>query len=100
MKKPQTLWASIVFILGLIFILHAQEAEMTAIQVEPLSLKSTDLQTFNSLSEAQVTALMSALDATPTISADDLPGSGTFWSLQNPNFPPFPGNINQLPVWQ
>ncbi|MEI6196797.1 MAG: hypothetical protein WCS42_20980 [Verrucomicrobiota bacterium] len=64
-------------------LVHGQESPMAIIQIAPLSLTPTDLQTFRSLSEAQVTALVSALDATPTIPADALPRSGTFWALAN-----------------
>jgi hypothetical protein len=90
-----------IFILGgfvaLLNLLHAQEVE-TAIQVAPLSLTPTDLQALPSLSEAQATALLSALAATPTISADALPRSGTYWSLANPAWPPLPGNFHSFPV--
>lgn len=99
MKKLQILWASIVFILGLIFILHAQEAEMTAIHVGPLSLKVTDLPTLKTLSDAELETFLNALDATPTIPAEALPRSATLWSLANPTWPPFPGNVNHLSAW-
>ena len=103
MKQNKNHGVGIFILCGFIVLLnlvHAQEVEMTAIHVQPLSLTPTDLQTFRSLSEAQMTALVSALDATPTIPAESLPRSGTFWSLANPTWPPLPGNINRLPSWQ
>ena len=59
------------------FEVNGQEVEAT-IQAQALSLRPTDLQMLPLLTEAQVTALVSALDATPTISADTLPRSGTY----------------------
>jgi hypothetical protein len=54
------------FILGGFIIclnlLQAQEAEVPAIQIEPLSLTPADLITFTSLTEAQAAALASMLD--------------------------------------
>src|SRR5487761_2250487 len=102
MKPIRKIFGSL-FILGgcvvLLNLLHAQAADTTAIQVEPLSLTPADLQAFTSLSEAQVTALISALDATPTIPAAAVPKSATLWSLAHPTWPPLPGDIHGLPVW-
>src|SRR5487761_2473141 len=102
MKPIRKIFGSL-FILGgcvvLLNLLHAQAADTTAIQVEPLSLTPADLQAFTSLSEAQVAALISALDATPTMSAAALPRCATLWSLAHPTWPPLPGDIHGLPVW-
>jgi len=57
---------------ALLGLLHAQETETTAIQIEPLSLKSSDLPTLKTLSDADLAAFWSDLDAIPTIPADDL----------------------------
>jgi hypothetical protein len=102
MKLTKKLLAGSLMLGGFIalsILLHAQEAEMPSIQVEPLSLTPSDLKSFPSLSEAQAAALASELDATPTISADEQPRSGTFWSLANPKWPPLPGNLYGFPVW-
>jgi hypothetical protein len=93
------------FILGglvaLLNLLHAQEAEtMATIQVQPLSLSGTDMPTLKTLSDAELSTFLNELDATPMISADAIPESGTFWSLQHPDWPPLPGNAIGAPVWQ
>ncbi|HXI72514.1 MAG TPA: hypothetical protein VNN22_19395 [Verrucomicrobiae bacterium] len=84
---------------ALLGLLHAQETETMAIQIEPLSLSSSDLPTLKTLSDSDLATFLSELDSTPTIPADALPRCGTFWSLANPTWPPLPGNMNGLPVW-
>src|SRR6266705_4609229 len=103
MKKPQTLWACSVFILGLVFILHAQETETTDIQVEPLPFTGWDVASFSVFSEEQTAALVSLLDETPVIPFSSLSPDqffGNFYSLQNPDWPPLPGNISGSSVWK
>jgi hypothetical protein len=91
MKKSPAMRVGIVFVLGLVFLLHAQEAA-------PLSLTPADVATFSSLSEAQLAALVSALDETPTFAVE--PGTnGTFWSLQNPGSAPLPFDSSDSGVW-
>jgi hypothetical protein len=72
------------------------------LQAQPLSLTPADVQSFSSLSEAQLAALLGELDATPTLTMDALPYNGmagTFWSLQKPDSAPFPYDVSGAPVW-
>lgn len=77
-------------------------ADATSAQAEPLVLNTADMATVQTLSDTELAALISALDATPQIAYDALPNNtvGTFYSLQNPEWPPLPGDVNGLPVWQ
>jgi hypothetical protein len=42
---------------------------------------------------------LSLIEATTPLSADSVPFVGTFYSAQNPKWPPLPSNINDLPAW-
>ena len=46
-------------------------------------------------------AQLQAIEAQPTIPASTVPfrSPATFFSAQNPFWPPFPGNVNDLPLW-
>jgi hypothetical protein len=72
--------------------LHAQEAGT-------ISLTPADLVSLNNLSPAQLAALISTLEATPTLSADSVPPGATYFSLQNSTMPPMPFNLSGSPVW-
>jgi hypothetical protein len=109
MKKPQMFWAGLVFVTGLIFILHAQDATLdtalpvqaAALQVEPLPLTAKDIRILPLLSDKDLATFIEAMVLTPTIEPEDLPPFAPgFWSLQNPNWPPLPGNIKSVPAWQ
>ncbi len=79
----------------------AQDTTMP-VQSGPISLGVTNITTLESLTDAQLEQLTKVLAATPTILPGVLPGGGmggTFYSLQNPEWPPLPGDIRQLPVW-
>ncbi|MGA2801004.1 MAG: hypothetical protein ABSE97_01315 [Verrucomicrobiota bacterium] len=68
------------------------------IQSSPISLDVTNITTLQSLTDAQLEQLTRVLAATPTI----LPSAGragTFYSLQNPEWPPLPADVQQVPVW-
>ncbi len=72
------------------------------VQSSPISLGVTNITTLGSLTDAQLAQLIRVLAATPTITPGVLPGGGmggTFYSLQNPEWPPLPGDMRQLPVW-
>ena len=72
---------------ALLSLLHAQAAETSVVQVEPLSLKATDMQSLKKLSDAELETFVNLLDAMPTISFDALPlngRAGTCYSLQHP----------------
>jgi hypothetical protein len=44
-------------------------------------------------------AQLAEVEKLPMIEADTLPCGGTFYSAQCPTWPPFPGNVLGLPVW-
>ncbi|MDR3562670.1 MAG: alpha/beta hydrolase, partial [Negativicutes bacterium] len=64
-----------------------------------LVLSGTNISSLRSFSDDQLTTLVNALDATPTIPASALPIWATCWSLQQPDFPPFPGDTIGVNVW-
>lgn len=67
-----------------------------------LALSCTNISSISSWSDDQLTTLVNVLDATPIISASDLPRGGVgiaCWSLQNPNWPPLPGNTIGVDAW-
>jgi hypothetical protein len=70
---------------------HAQET-VTSIQL------GTDLLSATNVMEA-IEANLPAIEATATISADSVPFLGNFYSAQCTNWPPLPGNVLNLPIW-
>jgi hypothetical protein len=68
------------------------------VQSNPISLSVTKITTLESLTDAQLEQLIRVLAATPTI-LPEAGRAGNFYSLQNPDWPPLPGDIRQLPVW-
>ena len=88
------------FIIGLQF-LHAQSTTLP-IRPGPISVGMTNITTLESLTDAQLALLIRELAATPTITPGNLPGAGragNFYSLQNPEWPPLPADVRQVPVW-
>ena len=80
---------------------HAQETA-TLPQAGRVPLTAANIKRLESFSDTQLEALLNTLAATPTISADSLPSkgmAGNFLSLAHPNWPPLPGDIRQIPVW-
>ena len=74
----------------------------TTLATDPLSLQIEDLPSLHKLTDAQLAAVVQALDGTPTMAPADLPNEGkfaTYFSLQHPEWPPLPGNLNQQSVW-
>jgi hypothetical protein len=67
-----------------------------------LSLTPADMPELKKLSDAQLEVLVNALESTPQIPFSALPrrSAGSYFSLANPDFPPFPGDVNMLPVWK
>ncbi len=43
--------------------------------------------------------MLQAVEATTPVPAESAPRGGTFYSAQFPNWPPLPGNIHNVPVW-
>ena len=71
-----------------------------------LELSGTNISSFKTFSDDELTALVGVLDATPTIPMSDLPtnrlGSvigGTFWSLEQPGMPPLPFDAGGFDLW-
>jgi hypothetical protein len=48
---------------------------------------------------ASIQSALEAIEQLPALSADSVPPVGTFYSAQNPHWPPLPGNLNSVPVW-
>jgi hypothetical protein len=74
----------------------------TSAQSGVLSLSGTNISSLASWSNGQLTTLVNVLNASPTISASDLPRGGmgiTCWSLQNSSLPPLPGNTIGVDGW-
>ena len=87
MKKSVAIRAGIV--LGLIFILPAQEAAAQDQSVQAL---------------ADLDVMLQALEATTPVPANSLPQTGNFWSAQHAPgsreaWPPLPGNMLGLEAW-
>jgi hypothetical protein len=88
---------AIVTLAAFALVLHAQDTTLP-IQSSPISLGVTNITTLGSLTDAQLEQLIRVLAATPTITPGGGMG-GTFYSLQNPEWPPLPADVRQLPVW-
>lgn len=99
MKRPQIAWACIISILGLIFILHAQETA-TSVQMGTQTLEATPVQAASDLdvmvqaveSTAPMPASAVPPDACNFYSTQHLPGTENEW-------PPLPGDVLKLPFW-
>jgi len=73
------------------------------VQYAPITINVGDLHELYQLTDPQLEVFLGELAATPQISTNALPDNGqggTFYSLQNPNWPPLPGDIHGQPVWQ
>ena len=102
MKTTRVVGVGVAFVLAITFILRGQ-VTVTFIQAETISLSGTDVAMFKSLSDAQLETLVNALEAMPTVSTDSLPRggrTGTFFSLQHPEWPPLPCDMRGTPVWK
>ena len=70
---------------------------------QPIKLFPGDLQEFHHLNNQQLQLLLGDLSITPQIPFQKLPRggmAGNYYSLQNPTWPPLPGNITGQPVWE
>ena len=104
MRAIKNAIGSLIVIGGFIVLLGFVRAQETATPVPAgtISLTASDVATLKSLSDAQLATLVNALEATPTIAAEDLPRGGmvgNFYSLAHPDWPPLPSDIRQIPVW-
>jgi IgGFc binding protein len=89
MKKPRLVWVGIV-ILANVLNLHAQ----TAISIRPV-ISHAPVPT----SSDDLATMIQAVELTTPQAAESAVSGSTFWSAQRPNFPPFPANFNNTPVW-
>jgi IgGFc binding protein len=83
------------------FALRAQTTA-TTIKAGTFALNATNIASLESFSDAQLKAVMQTLAATPLIAPSVLPNggmSGNYYSLVHPDFPPMPGDVRQIPVW-
>jgi len=70
---------------------------------EPITINPGDLHELFQLTDPQLEVFLGELSVTPQLSTNALPRrgmSGTFYSLQHPNWPPLPGDMHGLPAWQ
>jgi len=93
MKKPLSILAGVVFTLGLIFILHAQETA-TPVQMDTASVAA--------MSDTEV--LLQAVELTPPMPPQDATNGSTFYAAQHApgsaeEWPPLPANIFNIPSW-
>ena len=101
-KYSVTLGALVSAVLLIIVGAHAQSTtDSTTAGTEPITMSAADMALLQGLSEAQLAAFISALDATPEIAYTNLlnRGAGTFYSLQHPDWPPLPADLTGSPVW-
>ena len=75
--------AGVAFVLAITSILHAQATTAFV----------------PSVSAANLNPMLQAVETTTPQAAESVPSVGTFWSAQNPNWPPLPSNINNLDAW-
>ena len=69
----------------------------------PLKMTMDDLPEMRRLTGQDLTNFVNVLDATPTLTPDELPRNGmlgNFFSLQHSDWPPLPGDTVNAPVWQ
>ena len=83
MKKTRMGSAGIAFVLAITSILHAQATTAFV----------------PSVSAANLNPMLQAVETTTPQAAESVPSVGTFWSAQNPNWPPLPSNFNNLDAW-
>lgn len=101
MKTARVMWAGLVLVLALAFVLHGQLTG-SGVPSGTVSLSVTNIRSLASLSDAQLEELLRVLAATPMIAAEDLPHGGrggNYLSLAHPGWPPLPGDVWRLPVW-
>jgi hypothetical protein len=86
MKKTQAVSTGIAFVLAITFNLHAQD-------------QAIPIQSFPTASVTDPGTTLQTVDVTMTLPVESVPQTGNgFYSAQNPEWPPLPGNINNLPA--
>jgi hypothetical protein len=57
------------------------------------------IQSLHSMSTDDLTAMLQAVEETTPLSAETMPNANGYYSSQNPDWPPLPGNPNGLSLW-
>jgi hypothetical protein len=90
MKKMQMVWAGIAVVLAIAFPLQAQNA---AIPMRPVIIQAP-------APANDMAALLQQLETVVPMLASELPEeTHGFYSAQNPDWPPLPGDVLGLPIW-
>ena len=98
MKSNRSNFGSLAIISGFIALAGFIQAQVATEPVQggttPLAAANVD---WSSASDLEV--MLQAVEATTPAPAESVPRGGTFYSAQFPNWPPLPGNIRNVPVW-
>jgi hypothetical protein len=99
MKSIRKVLGGLLLIVGFIALFNLLHAQETATPLQSGAVSTVD---WNTVSDEQV--LLEAVEQTPAIPADEATNGNTFWSASHAPgsaepFPPFPGNVNNLPAW-
>ena len=93
--KKSAFFAAILCATGIagLLLAHAQSADTVA-------TSSATLRKHKPLISPELAAQLQAVEQLPTVAADSVPKyNGTFYSAQCPYWPPLPGNVLELPMW-
>jgi hypothetical protein len=101
--KIKSLLVGLFLVTGLSVGLHSLRAQQTTmpIQAGTFTLTAANVSSLESLSDAQLKAVLRTLAAVPLIWPDALPDDGmggTYYSLTHPDWPPLPTTFGS-PVW-
>jgi hypothetical protein len=95
MKPIKSLLSGLFIIGGLMASSNAVHAQLKQVLFQAVSTNVN----WQAVSADDLEVMLEAVEqATPT-AAEALPKNGTFYSVQNQNWPPLPGNMNNLPAW-
>jgi len=89
MRSTQNYIRSFFIVSGIIALVSLVHGQTTTISIQSL----------HSASAEDLAVMLQAIEETTPLSAESVAPWGTFWSVQNLNWPPLPGNINNVPAW-
>jgi hypothetical protein len=89
MKRTKLKCMFCVSVAGLVFPLNLLHAQSTTIGSSNIS----------SMTASDWATLIEAVSQTTPTPPEAIPRDATLYSAQNPQWPPFPGNVNNLPAW-
>ena len=89
MRSTQNYIRSFFIVSGIIALVSLVHAQTTTISIQALHSASAD----------DLAVMLQAIEETTPLPADSVTPWGTFWSVQHLNWPPLPGNINNVPAW-